>query len=48
MRRNFVHSLDECKADEAMKDGLFSLAAAYSRKRQDEDEDGERAWYSNK
>jgi len=31
MRRNFVHSLDECKADEAMKDGLFSLAAAYRR-----------------
>ena len=29
MRRNFVHSLDECKADEAMKDGMFSLAAAY-------------------
>ena len=41
MRRNFVHTLDECKANEAMKDGLFSLAAAYRKKKEDEDEDGE-------
>ena len=39
MRRNFVHSLDEYKADEAMKDGLFSLAAAYRKRNKDEDEE---------
>lgn len=38
MRRNFVHSLNECMANEAMKDGLFSLAAAYRKKKEDEDE----------
>jgi len=41
MRRNFVHSLSECMASEAMKDGLFSLAAAYRKKKEDEDEDGD-------
>lgn len=41
MRRNFVHSLSECMTSEAMKDGLFSLAAAYRKKKEDEDEDGD-------
>jgi hypothetical protein len=28
-------------ANEAMRDGLFSLAAAYRKKKEDEDEDGD-------
>jgi len=39
MRRNFVHSLNECMANEAMRDGLFSLAAAYRKRNKDEDEE---------
>ena len=41
MRRNFVHSLNECMANEALRAGLFSLAAAYRKKKEDEDEAGD-------